>query len=213
MTRAVKRVPDLREQIFERLRASIRAGEVSHDDRLTEMTVAKQFDVSRTPAREALALLFQAGMLTQDARGYRLPPFSRKDIDDLFEVRHLIEPYAVRQIAEAATDAELKALERFAKTELRRSGQDMRYVEGNRRVRARLFSLLRNDKVLQLVNLFEDRLAFIRVRTLSDPAIRRISVEGNQRLIAAIAARDADGAEETMRYLLSEAHKAVVALL
>lgn len=213
MSHAVKRVPDLRDQIFERLRASIRAGEIPHGKRLTEMTVAKQYQVSRTPAREALALLFQAGLLIQDARGYRLPSFSRKDIDDLFEVRHLIEPYAVRQISEAATDAELKALEQFAQAELKRSGRDMRYVEGNRRVRARLFSLLRNEKLLQLVNGFEDRLAFIRVRTLSDAAIRRISVEGNRRLIAAVAARDADAAEATMRHLLREAHKAVIALL
>lgn len=210
---AVKRVPDLRQQIFDRLRESIVAGTVKDDERLTEMTVAKLFNVSRTPAREALALLFQAGFLAQDERGYRVPGFSRKDIDDVFEVRHLIEPYAVGCICRSATDAELKSLERFANAELKRSADNVGVIEANKRVRSRLFELLRNEKLLQLVNLFEDRLAFIRVRTLRDPAIRRISVEGNERLIAAVAARDEHAAEACMRYLLDEAHEAIVAVL
>lgn len=213
MRRAIKRVPDLRDQIFERLRESILAGEISGDERLTEMTVAKLYSVSRTPAREALALLFQAGLLAQDDRGYRLPSFSRQDIDDVFEVRRLIEPYAVRSICADASDAELKALARAAKTELARGKEHTSYVEANRRLRTRLFQLLRNEKLQQLVSLFNDRLAFIRVRTLRDPATRRISVEGNRRMIDAVVRRDAGEAEAAMRYLLDEAQKATIALL
>lgn len=213
MRRAIKRVPDLRDQIFQRLRASILAGEIADTERLTEMTVAKLYGVSRTPAREALALLFQVGLLAQDERGYRLPAFSRQDIDDVFEVRRLIEPYAVRSICDDASDADLKALASFAASELARGDDHTGYVEANRRLRARLFQLLRNEKLQQLVSLFNDRLAFIRVRTLGDPVTRRISVEGNRRLIDAVVRRDAGDAEASMRYLLDEAHKATVALL
>ena len=211
--RTIKRVPDLRQQIFDQLRESINSGTVPHDERLTEMTVAKLYNVSRTPAREALALLSQAGFLAQDERGYRVPSFSRKDIDDVFEVRHRIEPFAVACIACDATDSELKALARFAAAELSRSAENAGYVEANKRIRSRMFALLRNDKLQQLIGMFEDRLAFIRVRTLHDPAIRLISAEGNQRLVDAIARRDAQAAEKCMRYLLVEAHKAVISLL
>ena len=211
--RTIKRVPDLRQQIFDQLRESLNAGSVPGDERLTEMTVAKRYNVSRTPAREALALLSQAGLLAQDERGYRVPSFSRKDIDDVFEVRHLIEPYAVACIARAATDAELRSLARFADAELKRSGGNAGYVDANKRIRQRLFGLLRNDKLQQLIGVFEDRQAFIRVRTLHDPAIRRISAEGNKRLIDAVTTRDAHGAEACMRYLLTEARKAVISLL
>jgi|SRR6185437_12339759 len=213
MKRAIKRVPDLREQVFTKLREDINAGAIADDERLTEMTVAKLYDVSRTPAREALALLFQAGLLAQDERGYRLPTFSKKDIDDVFEVRHIIEPYAVRCVCADGSDADLKSLERFAKSELARSAENMSYVSANERIRSRLFQMLRNEKLYQLLNLFADRLAFIRVRTLRDPATRRISVEGNERLIAAVVRRDADDAAACMVYLLNEAHKATIALL
>jgi len=211
--RTIKRVPDLRQQIFDQLRDGIKSGAVPRDERLTEMTVAKRYNVSRTPAREALALLLQAGLLAQDERGYRVPSFSRKDIDHVFEVRHLIEPYAVSCIAREATDAELKSLARFAESELKRNAGGDGYVEANKRIRQRLFALLRNDKLQQLIGLFEDRQAFIRMRTLHDPAIRRISAEGNARLIAAVTTRDAQGAEACMRYLLTEARKAVISFL
>jgi DNA-binding GntR family transcriptional regulator len=207
---AVQRVPDLRQQIFDQLRDGINAGVITDNERLTEMTVAKRYDVSRTPAREALALLYQAGLLVQEERGYRVPRFSRADIDNVFEVRRLIEPYAVACICRSATDVELKALARFAQTELKRSDA---YPEANARIRTRLFALLRNDKLLAFVTSFDDRLAFIRTRTLHDPAIRRISLEGNTRLIEAVVARDAKAAEACMRFLLDEAHKAVVDLL
>jgi DNA-binding GntR family transcriptional regulator len=209
----LKRAPDLRRQIFDQLRAGINAGTIPRDERLTEMTVAKLYNVSRTPAREALALLSQAGLLAQDERGYRVPGFSRKDIDDVFEVRHLIEPFAVACIARDATDAELKSLARFAHAELKRDGDNDGYVEANKRIRQRLFALLRNDKLQQLIGVFEDRQAFIRMRTLHDPAIRRISAEGNARLIDAVTTRDAQGAEACMHYLLTEARKAVISLL
>lgn len=213
MVRSVKRVPDLRQQVFDRVRESIHAGALADDERITEMTVAKLYSVSRTPAREALALLSQAGLLAQDERGYRLPSFSRRDIDELFEVRRLIEPYAVRTICNDASDAELEALAAFARRELARSGETAKYAEANRRLRARIFRLVRNAKLNELVHSFEDRLAFIRVRTLRDPAIRRISSEGNGRLVEAISRRDADVAERTMHYLLDEAQAAIVALL
>jgi DNA-binding GntR family transcriptional regulator len=208
MKRAIKRVPDLRAQIYEQLRESINAGEIGPEERLTEMTVAKRYEVSRTPAREALALLYQAGLLIQDQRGYSLPNFSRQDIDDLFEVRWQIEPVAVRKVCATATDAELTALARFAKTEFARNNSDTRYMEIHRRVRAHIFQLLRNKIMAQIINMFEDRLAFIRLRTLRNPEYHRISAEGNKRLVAAIVKRDADEAEACMRHLLKEAQRA-----
>lgn len=209
----VQRVPDLRQQIFDQLRDGINSGAVPNDERLTEMTVAKRYNVSRTPAREALALLLQAGIVAQDERGYRVPSFSRADIDHVFEVRHLVEPYAVACICRDATDADLKALSKFTSAELKRDAESDAYADVNKRVRARLFALLKNDKLMAIVTSFDDRLAFIRTQTLRDPATRRISAEGNARLIAAVTARDAHAAAACMKFLLDEAHRAVIALI
>ncbi len=89
----------------------------------------------------------------------------------------------------------------------------MTYVKTNQRIRARIFSLLRNDKLHAVIASFDDRLMFIRRRTLRDPATRRISAQGNMKMAEAIAARDAKGAEISMCHLLDEAQKAILALI
>jgi DNA-binding GntR family transcriptional regulator len=213
MTVAVQRVPDLRRQVFDRLREDINAGSLGDDERLTEMTVAKRYEVSRTPAREALALLAHTGLLVPEGRGFRVPVFSRKDIDDMFEVRGLIEPYAAACIARDAGNGELKALLTFVIAEARHVTSSSAYAKANDRIRERMFSLLRNPKLHAAVSSFDDRLVFIRRQTLRDRETRDISAAGNVRLAQALAARDETGAAEAMRHLLAEAHRAIIALL
>jgi len=211
--KTLKRVPDLRDQIFEQLRESIHAGELDVSERLTEVEVAKRYNVSRTPAREALALLHKADLLKLDDQGYGLPVFSEKDINDMFEVRRMIEPPAIRLICADATAPELKTLERFSKAELKDEDDAATYGDVNRRMRQLLFSYLRNDKLRATINSFEDRLAFVRIRTLQLPELRKKSVNGNSRLLSAITKRNADEAAKWMNYLLDESQKAMIALV
>lgn len=206
-------MPDLRRQVFDRLREEINAGSLGDDERLTELVVAKRYDVSRTPAREALALLVHEGLLVPEGRGYRVPTFSRKDIDDMFEIRELVEPYAAACIARDATDKELKALLAFVTAEARHVSSSAAYAKANQRIRARIFSLLRNPKLHAVASSFDDRLVFIRRQTLRDAQTREISAAGNVRLAEALAAHDEAGAAEAMRHLLAAAHRAIVALL
>jgi DNA-binding GntR family transcriptional regulator len=209
----VQRVPDLRQQVFSQLREDIYSGTIADDERLTEMTVAGRYNVSRTPAREALALLVQAGLLAPEGRGYRVPSFSKADIDDAFEVRRLLEPYAMGCIARVATDADLKAMLKFVAGEVKKTGDNLSYVKGNQRIRARILSLLGNAKLQAIIATFDDQLVFIRRQTLREPVIRQISAQGNLKLAEALAARDVAAAEGCMTSLLSEAQKAIISLI
>src|ERR1700688_4743838 len=74
----VERVPDLRSQIYERLRIAIRGGEYAPGTRLLENDVARDLGVSRTPAREALALLTQDGLLVHEGRRFKVPVFDEQ---------------------------------------------------------------------------------------------------------------------------------------
>ncbi len=209
----VQRVPDLRQQVFDQLREDINSGTIADDEKLTEMTVAGRYNVSRTPAREALALLGQAGLLVPEGRGYRVPSFSKSDIDNVFEVRRLIEPYAVACIAREANDADLKSMLKFVTSQVKKNAGNLGYVKGNEHIRTRIFSLLRNDRLCAVISSFDDQLVFIRRQTLREPTIRQISAQGNLRLAEAIAARDVPGAEACMRHLLAQAYQAIVSLI
>src|SRR5258708_19995335 len=100
----------LRDQVYERMRESIRTGRVRPGDRLQEIGLAEALGVSRTPVREALALLARDGLAEMQGRGFVVTGLSPQDIGHIFELRRLLEPPAVRDAATAATDAGVAAL-------------------------------------------------------------------------------------------------------
>ncbi len=53
-------------------------------------------------------MLAQAGILEADSSGFRLPSFSRSDMEEVFEIRMLIEPYAIRLSSEKTSDKDLE---------------------------------------------------------------------------------------------------------
>src|SRR5512136_1470088 len=100
----------LTEQVVLKLRELILGGELAAGQRVAEVAIAEQLGVSRTPVREALAVLSQEGLLgAAGKRGYLVQEFGNKDIADAIEVRGLLEGAAARQVAEKGPEAELLA--------------------------------------------------------------------------------------------------------
>ncbi|KUY85916.1 MULTISPECIES: GntR family transcriptional regulator [unclassified Burkholderia] len=68
-------------------------------DRVTEASIAERFSVSRTPAREALLRLQSDGLMRGYVRGgWEVVPIDFKRFDDLYEMRQLIETFAVSKL-------------------------------------------------------------------------------------------------------------------
>ncbi|MGF6967193.1 DNA-binding GntR family transcriptional regulator [Paraburkholderia sp. WC7.3g] len=71
-------------------------------DRVTEGSIAERFGVSRTPAREALQRLQSDGLMRGYVRGgWEVVPVDFKRFEDLYEMRKLIETFAVAKLAGA----------------------------------------------------------------------------------------------------------------
>ena len=138
----IVRSADLREQVHEALRQRIIAGAYAPGERLTEMQVSKEFGVSRTPAREALVMLTQAGLLEGGARGFMLPNFSADDIRAVFEIRFVIEPFAVGKIVRETGLAILREQCGRMRADILENRDYEGYLAANGRVRALLFGLL-----------------------------------------------------------------------
>jgi len=80
--------------------------------RLTEQQVCSEYNVSRTPVREALRQLEMEGLIeTIPNRGAFVLGFSDQDIRDMFHLRKSYEVQAVEWAIERITDEELDALE------------------------------------------------------------------------------------------------------
>ncbi|HYP79972.1 MAG TPA: GntR family transcriptional regulator [Steroidobacteraceae bacterium] len=105
------------DEVYELIRADIMSLRIPPDTRISIDSLARQLGVSQTPIREALSRLEATGLVTkQHFVGYcSAPQLDRKALDELYELRLLLEPYAARCAAERMDDAQLEAVARLAK--------------------------------------------------------------------------------------------------
>ncbi|HVM13481.1 MAG TPA: GntR family transcriptional regulator [Egibacteraceae bacterium] len=74
--------------------------------------LARRYEMSKTPVREALTLLERDGLVEPiPYKGYRIPPIDEADIEDIFFMRELLEGAAVEAAAGRITEEDLQRLE------------------------------------------------------------------------------------------------------
>lgn len=92
-----KRQPALSEQAYNQIKDAICQGSVAPGDILSENQIAQQLGMSRTPVREALRALASEGFVEiRNGIGAYVKPLSSKDMEDLYEVRCLLEMQAIK---------------------------------------------------------------------------------------------------------------------
>ena len=102
----------VREKTYDTLKSNILSGRFVQGERLTEEHLAEELGVSRTPVREALHKLEQDGLIEPlESRGFCIPMDSREEIEDLFELRAVLEGYTLKIICERITDEQIVKLE------------------------------------------------------------------------------------------------------
>ena len=112
--RPIKNSLSIREKTYENLKSNILSGRFSSGTRLTEEHLAEELGVSRTPVREALHKLEQDGLIEPlESRGFCIPLDSPEEIEDLFDLRTVLEGYTLRIICERITDEQVAKLEKI----------------------------------------------------------------------------------------------------
>lgn len=199
---SIVRVQDLRQQVYDDLRHRILRGDFASDTKFQEIALSEELGVSRTPVREALAMLVRDGLLEQMRRGFKFPKRSPRDVVDIIEVRLRLEPYAMRRMTERLDQAKRTELAEKVRQEIASHPDGPGYIDAHVRIRQALMAHVANRVLVDAIQQFEDFSHVMRFATLSDPYWREKSVTGNLRMVAAIEAGDADEAEAAQVTLL-----------
>lgn len=118
MTPKLLRTP-LRADLYGHLLTSLLEGRFQPGDRVQDTKVAEEFGVSRTPVREALFRLEREGfLLSLPGRGFRVQPFRKEEVQQLYPLVGLLEAWGLSQGGSPPSET-LKELE-----DLRRRIQD-----------------------------------------------------------------------------------------
>jgi DNA-binding GntR family transcriptional regulator len=152
--------PSLRDQAMRVLRARIIAGELVPERLYAIGQVAEELGVSATPVREALLDLTKDGLIEMARnRGFRVRVMTEHDLDEIVELRRMIEVPAVRAITERGlvTDAaELReltaAIEKSAA-----AGDWVAFLDNDRAFHLGLLAYLGNQRLLQIAGSLRDQ--------------------------------------------------------
>jgi len=106
------RVHNGQNKAYEVLRQRLVGGQYSPGEQLKEEPLARELDLSRTPVRTALRRLVEEGLATDAAgQGIRVAEWSDWDVEETFQLRMLLEPYASFLAATRGGDALWQRLE------------------------------------------------------------------------------------------------------
>ena len=203
----------LADQVYQTLRDQLRTGRIGPSERLQEVALATQLGVSRTPVREALARLASEGLVEADGRSFAVPGLTPEDLADIYALRSLLEPEAVRLASARATDPALrKPLEAALADAVaaHAAGDAAGFIAANTRFREAWLALVPNHRMVRAIGVYADHVRHLRVLTLADTAVRAGALEGMQQIAAALSAGNAAAAGRAMLGQLERAKRALV---
>jgi DNA-binding GntR family transcriptional regulator len=190
----VLKAVSLREQIYEHLRERIQTGQFTFEDRLVDVDIASEFGVSRMPVREALMQLVHDGMIESSTRGFILRRYSDQEIEEIFEIRRLLEPAAAEIAARKMTDDALRIMDDAIRAGTRASEADdfTAFVLANAAFRGAWLAQVPNAQLVAALARYIDHVQVIRLVTLSQRPVRDDVLQRLRAIHEAFRARDAN---------------------
>lgn len=202
-------MPNASDLVYAELRRRLMSGAFLPGERLREERIATALSVSRTPVRHAIERLIEDGLVAREPhRGAVVLGWLDRDIEEAFELRLLLEPYAARVAALRAQPEHVDALQ-MANDQMREAAQSddeehvARVQHYNNRFHHALLDAAQSARVRSLVENLLDMPILIGSFYFYSKAHMLRSVEQHQQIIGAIQAQDADYAESAMRLHLS----------
>lgn len=203
----------LGEIVHQRMIAALLSGQFRGGEELSEAALAAQFQVSRTPVREALRRLEAEGLVVNvvNRQATVIEP-TRKDVVEAYEVRQILEASAARRAAERLTNeqiAELRSLARRALPTARGAwGDDERMFD--EALHRSVAESCGNDRLCKEIVRYSNLVRFVRARVARSPQRLAQGHAEHLQIVDALEARDALCAEAEMAAHIASALKFVL---
>ena len=193
----------LYEDVAELIRQRIFSRQLAPGSWIDELTIAKDYGISRTPLREALKVLATEGLVTMKVRrGAYVTEVSEQDLKEVYHLLSLLESDAVGVVAAKATQAqmdELKALHQQLEATVRPNKTDReKFFEINERFHMALLKIANNRWRDQMVADLRKVMKLNRHHSLFKTGRIEDSLAEHQAIMAALEARDAAAATARM---------------
>ena len=195
----------LRERVAESLRAALVSGRMVPGTTYSIPALAEQFGVSATPVREAMLDLVNEGIMSAvPNKGFRVVELSDAELDQITELRRLLEVPTVGDLAGAIDRAAVRRLRSLADAvgDAARRGDVVGYVEADRELHLALLAEAGNPRLVEMVGRLRDQSRLYGLEQLAAEGVLVDSATEHMRLIDALESGDRRAAERVMAHHL-----------
>lgn len=180
-------------EVYTAVLARIKSGAIEPDERIVDSKLATEFNLSRMPVRQALLRLVHEGYLVGTTRGFVLPRLTYDDIEEIFEVRMLLEPRAAASACRTLDPDAIAAL-REALAEARRAVAEVKLgnmMVANDRFRQIWLDAVPNRRLAASIGRYVDHVQIVRRATIFDAATQHVVLDLLTRTLDGFERRDA----------------------
>jgi DNA-binding GntR family transcriptional regulator len=185
----------LPQAIYLAMREAILAGRYRPGEALRQEGLAREYEASRVPVREALNRLEAEGLvMLRPHRGFVVVSLDIHEVEEIFELRMVLEEHAGLVATKARTAADVQAVKEILDTmeavEIEDADNIARWASLNRMFHSRLFESSRRKHVCSLANTLRDKVErYVRVEVSMTGHLDKAQAE-HRRLFKAFADGD-----------------------
>jgi DNA-binding GntR family transcriptional regulator len=197
----------LRERISHALRAAIVSGELEPGVVYSAPALGARFGVSATPVREAMLDLVRENLvMTVPNKGFRVTTIEESDLDEITELRMLIEPPLTARVTPSIPAEDMPRLREMAEAIVQGAlaGDLVAYTEADRAFHLRLLEYAGNRRVTALIADLRAHTRLYGLASLHESGELEVSAREHHAILDAIAAGDAQEVRDLMSAHISQ---------
>jgi DNA-binding GntR family transcriptional regulator len=197
----MRSIPEL---VHDYVKGRILAGTYSPGEALRQEEIASHLGVSRAPVREALNQLEREGLVVlRPRRGFVVVSLDAAEIEEIFQLRMMLEEHAARMATRRRTPAEVAAaceiIDRIDRLDLEDPELASKFTALNRDFHAVIYNASRQKRLFQIASNLRDSVEqYVRLDTALAERLGEAQRE-HREILAAFEAGDAERAAQVSR--------------
>jgi DNA-binding GntR family transcriptional regulator len=199
--------------VTNKLRSAILAGTFRPNERLNQAELAERLNVSRIPTREALRTLEAEGLVKfYPRRGAVVATMSPEEIEEVYEIRILLETNAAQRALKRMNDSELREIRELQEKMVAAPGLD-EWVGLNDLFHQAIYTPSGWTRLMSVIEMLRNLTTpYVRMY-VSDQFDRNAADQEHAEIVAAVEARDTVGLKAMLRRHLAHSCQGVLAYL
>ena len=206
----IKKQPQLRKIVYERLKEAVLAGAIPKGEKLCESKIAEEMGISRTPIREALhALERDLLIIAMDKVGYKIVDADIEGLEEISEIRKTVESLALKKAINQVGENEIKGLEE----NLRKSAKAVAdykndlFIQLDAEFHKILCSLSHSERLIRMADTLRKEMHRFRDRTKLNHALAEESLRYHRLIVNFLKKKDYRNAKKALNDHINHAKR------